>query len=257
MITSCPPNDMASLDSIKPCGQCPVRTYGICSVVGQEHFARLASLVTILELSRKTVFVREQESADHVYVLLRGAAKLYKMLSDGRRQTLGFVYPGDVLGLAAGDGYCFSAETLEPVRLCRLPKTKLKSLARQVDGMDERLFECVVGDLVGAHEQVLLLGRKTAPERLASFLHRRSLQARPTRTRLCLPMSRGDIADFLGMTIETVSRAFAQLRRQGIVDTPNLHEVIILLPAELEALAQGGAPRRVESPSRDFAEINE
>jgi CRP/FNR family transcriptional regulator len=149
--------------------------------------------------------------------------KLLKLLPDGRRQITGFFSIGDFLGLGHGKEYAYGAEAVTPARLCRFPRDRLMSLIEELPGLRHCLFERASGEFAAAQEQHLLLGRKTAVERLASFLiaeSRRAERQGLSRDMVEVPMSRTDIADFLGLTAETVSRTFTRLKREGYIGLP-------------------------------------
>jgi CRP/FNR family transcriptional regulator len=231
--------DPASAD---PCATCDARPHSVCNAIGDEHLGRLASLTQVTEVQPGSHFIREGEPASHFFNLTRGTAKLYKLLPDGRRQITGFATVGHFLGLAVSDTYAFSAEAIEPVRFCRFSRAKLRALLLDFPAMEERLLEVASNELVAAQEQMLLLGRKTARERLASFLIMQSRPATPCgqpRSRLPLPMTRGDIADYLGLTIETVSRTLTHLRKEGLIDIPGTGVLTIQNRRALENLAGG------------------
>ncbi len=159
-------------------------------------------------------FVTEGEPASAFFNISSGTVRLYKLMPDGRRQITGFVGIGHFLGLAVSDTYAFSAEAIEPVRYCRFSRTKLRALLDDFPALEKRLLQVASDELVAAQEQMLLLGRKTARERLASFLlaqSRLGVACQTPRVQFALPMTRGDIADYLGLTIETVSRTLTRL----------------------------------------------
>ncbi len=137
--------------------------------------ARLATIAVVTEAPPGQCFIDEGEPARSFFNITAGTAKLFKLLPDGRRQITGFVGAGHFLGLAVSDTYAFSAEAIEPVRYCRFQRAKLRALLDDFPLMEKRLLEVASNELVAAQEQMLLLGRKTARERLASFL---SLQSR-------------------------------------------------------------------------------
>jgi len=188
------------------------------------------------------VLFREGDPADSFFNVTAGTAKLFKLLPDGRRQITGFVGPGHFLGLAVSDTYAFSAEAIEPVRFCRFPRARLRRLLDDFPAMEKRLLEVAANELVAAQEQMLLLGRKTARERLASFLllqSRQGLACGHSRQRFNLPMTRGDIADYLGLTIETVSRTLTRLRGERMIEVVSQNELVIRDRRALESLAGG------------------
>ena len=129
--------------------------------------------------------------------------------------------------------YTFSAEAIEPVRLCRFSRTKLRAMLDDFPAMEKRLLETATNELVAAQEQMLLLGRKTAHERIASFLIAQARGGPPCtepRRAIHLPMTRADIADYLGLTIETVSRTFSRLKTEKLIALPGSTEVVFLEP---------------------------
>ena len=232
---------------VDPCATCEARPVSVCNAIADADLARLASIAVVTEVPRGESFIDEGEAANCFFNITAGSAKLFKLLPDGRRQITGFVGPGHFLGLAVSDTYAFSAEAIQTVRFCRFQRSKLRALLDEFPLMEKRLLEVAANELVAAQEQMLLLGRKTARERLASFLLSQSRQGLPcghARRHLALPMTRSDIADYLGLTIETVSRTLTKLRAEGMIDLPSQGDVVIVSPGALEGLA-GGATVRV------------
>jgi CRP/FNR family transcriptional regulator len=168
--------------------------------------------------------------------------KLYKLLSDGRRQVTAFLFPGDFFGLSVNGAYAYTAEAMGQVMLCRFPRVKLDVLLGDIPMLEKKLLEATTHELALAHEQMLLLGRKTAREKLATFLVMlmRRLTGRTDGTPLlALTMSRSDIADYLGLTIETVSRTLTAFRKDGLITCPDANHVAIKLPDVLLRIAEG------------------
>ena len=242
-----------AVDSKLPCGRCGARSSGVCGGAAPSDLARLAALATIANVSRGQTFIHEGAPAEHFCMLIQGSAKLYKVLPDGRRQIVGFAYAGSFLGVSAPEYYAFSAEAIEPIRLCRLSRHGLLRLLGDSDAMKQRLLDVAINKLVLAQEHMVLLGRKTTIERVASFLLFQAKRPQPRGVlppRVRLPMSRGDIADYLGVTIETVSRSLTKLANSGVIAIPNIHEVAILDLSRLESLAQGASLEGVVSSVR-------
>jgi CRP/FNR family transcriptional regulator len=218
---------------VDPCSFCVARSVSVCNAIGDADLARLAAVATVTEAPAGHTFIDEGEPADCFFNVTAGSAKLFKLLPDGRRQITGFVGIGHFLGLAVSDVYAFSAEAMEPVRYCRFSRTKLRALLDDFPLMKKRLLEVAANELVAAQEQMLLLGRKTARERLASFLLLQSRQGLPcgsSRSHFTLPMSRSDIADYLGLTIETVSRTLTRLRAERLIELVSQSELSVLDP---------------------------
>ncbi|WP_342363989.1 helix-turn-helix domain-containing protein [Terrarubrum flagellatum] len=169
--------------------------------------------------AKETLFV-QGEAADAVYSLTSGVARLYKIMPDGRRQIVGFGLPGDFLGLAMRDRYGFSVDAVTEVSACRFARGAYSNFVDDHPTLLRRLHEFATHELTLAQDQMLLLGRRNAEEKLASFLismrERWAKLGEPSIT-VELPMSRQDIADFLGLTIETVSRTFTKLAKRKII----------------------------------------
>jgi CRP/FNR family transcriptional regulator len=226
----------------EPCAHCDVRQRSVCGAILEEDLAQLAAVAEIRDYDRGKVFIEEGERAQYFYNVTRGTAKLFKLLPDGRQQVTGFAAIGHFLGLAVVDTYAFSAEAIEPVRVCRFTRNKLHALIVEFPALEERLLATACSELVAAQEQMLLLGRKTALERVASFLlswGAASGMCDEHCNRLKLPMTRSEIADHLGLTIETVSRTLSRMRAQGRIATPSNTEILILDRPWLEELAAG------------------
>lgn len=225
-----------------PCAHCDARTHSVCNAIPNPDIGRLAAAAVVGQAAPGSCFIEEGEPANAFFNITAGTAKLYKLLPDGRRQITGFVGVGHFLGLAVSATYAFTAEAIEPVRYCRFSRPRLRALLDDFPAMEQRLLQVASNELVAAQEQMLLLGRKTARERLASFLMAQSRQGsacQAVRGRFALPMTRGDIADYLGLTIETVSRTLTKLRGEGMIEIPSSTEIIIRDHGGLENLAEG------------------
>jgi CRP/FNR family nitrogen fixation transcriptional regulator len=158
----------------------------------------------------------EKEPADYVYQVKAGAVRSYKLLSDGRRQIGAFHLIGDIFGLADSDSHRFTADAVVETTLWLLKRRSLETKA-QTDGILTRnLLSMTTRNLQHAEDHMLLLGRKCALERVATFLIEMDKRLTATGV-MTLPMTRHDIADYLGLTLETVSRSLSRLRRAGIL----------------------------------------
>ena len=225
-----------------PCFTCEARQLSVCNAIEDADLIRLASIAVVTEAPPGRSFIQEGEPASSFFNITAGSAKLFKLLPDGRRQITGFVGVGHFLGLAVSDTYAFSAEAIVPVRYCRFPRARLRTMLDDFPLMEKRLLEVAANELVAAQEQMLLLGRKTARERLASFLLLQSCQGLPcghSRRRFPLPMTRADIADYLGLTIETVSRTLTRLRGERLIEMLSQNELMVVDHHGLERLAGG------------------
>jgi CRP/FNR family transcriptional regulator len=228
--------------AIEACAHCGARTQSVCNAIPDTELRRLSEASTTHTVAPGSSFITEGEAASAFFNITGGTARLYKLLPDGRRQITGFAGTGHFLGLAVSDTYAFSAEAIEQVQYCRFSRPKLRTLLDDFPQMEKRLLQLASNELVAAQEQMLLLGRKTARERLATFLLTQSRQGAlcpMPRTHLALPMTRGDIADYVGLTIETVSRSLTRLRSDGLIDIPNQTDIVIRNRTRLERIAEG------------------
>lgn len=231
---------IAAGNAAEPCLQCEARAFSVCSAIENHDLGRLAALTHVEHVEAGRGFITEGDRADDFFNVTGGTAKLYKMLPDGRRQITGFAAVGHFLGLAAQDTYGFSAEAVDRVRVCRFSRPRLRRVLDDFPAMERRLCDIAANELVAAQEHMLLLGRKTAVERVASFLIGRS-----AHTSLCgaaprmihLAMGREDISDYLGLTIETVSRSFTRLARERVIARHEAANIEILSLERLCAFA--------------------
>lgn len=222
-----------------PCAACKVRDLSICGAIAPEHLGKLDAIVVHKTLRPGEILFFEGDRSDSLYILTEGCVRLSKMLADGRRQITGFLFPSDFLGLALRERYAYSAEAVGPVALCRYPKNRLEALLDQFPAMERRLLAVASNELAAAQDQMLLLGRKTALERVASFLMilMRRMQMKGRQDMVSLPMTRTDIGDYLGLTIETVSRSLSKLKRDRVVRFLTAQELQIVDPKRLASLA--------------------
>ena len=196
-----------------------------------------------------SIIAYEGDDVLDCFKVLAGAVRLSKLTIDGRRQVLDFRVPGEFLGIPGLDVHAWTAEAVGEVEIRRYPRRRLEALIEAWPGLARHLLALAARELKAAQDQMLLLGRKHAHERLASFLLRMAAAAgqRDARTGAAfdLPMSRNDIADHLGLTVETVSRAFTALRRDGTIALPRPNRVVLLRPAALRELAEGSLEERL------------
>ncbi len=217
-----------------------MRGLTICAALEPADHAKLAGLVQHLNLEPRQPIFHEGEPADYVYTITGGCVAMSKSLADGRRQITGFLGPGDFLGLAVEEEHHYSAETLIETHVCRYPRERFKAVMQSVPALEQRLYALAADELALAQEQILLLGRKTALERLATFLlmmQRRAKQRGLPTDPLRLAMARAEVADYLGLTVETVSRGFTKLRAMGAITLDSAELVRLSKPALLRDLS--------------------
>jgi len=178
----------------------------------------LAALATSVTAERDEEIFAQGGEAGHCYLVVRGCVRTVRLMEDGRRQIGEFLLPGDLFGWEALDEHDFAAEAVTGVVLRRFPRRALEALADRDRDFARRLRELTAGQLRAGRERMLLLGRKTASERIASFILEMARRISPDgRTAIELPMGRADMADYLGLTIETVCRGLMQFRRDGTI----------------------------------------
>ena len=182
----------------------------------------------------------EGDSRDNIYEVVEGVVSVYSIMPDGRRQVISFCYPGTLLGFGHAKSYLYNAETLTPVALRSYPAGALEKLATERPELSQSLMSFMMAELAAARDQLLTLGRKSAPEKIASFLldvSRHNADCGEDPSTLELPMTRSDIADYLGLTIETVSRNFTKLRSDGVIELRHNTTVLVRDMDRLEEIA--------------------
>ena len=227
-----------------PCQGCEVRDRAVCGVLDCANLARFKSMGWTLKLASGQALFHEGDPATRVFTLTTGTLKLYKLLADGRRQVTGFLHPGDFLGISVDDEHAFTAEAVENSQLCWFPTNRFDDFVEDEAAMERELYRMAAHELAAAQQQFVLLGRKTAKERIASFLLSLEQKARRPGGEaglIRLPMNRSDIADYLGLTKETVSRVISALKRDHIIRLEELNSIQILDRERLGQLAEAAA----------------
>jgi CRP/FNR family transcriptional regulator len=212
---------------------------GACS---RDELEALPGIGITLTAEPGQTIVVEGDPIDHYYRIVSGTVRLYRSIADGRRQVIDFLTAHGCFGLTGLDCHACSVEAVSRVVMIRYPRHLLEAAVQSDPGLARRLFRLACAELGRAQTQMLLLGRKTAEERIASFLLRLAATGgrdadRPVVT---LTMSRLDIADHLGLTIETVSRTLSRFRRDGLIALPGRQEIALCRIDRLRALAEGG-----------------
>jgi CRP/FNR family transcriptional regulator len=191
-----------------------------------------------MELRDGESLFAQGDPAVSVFTVTAGMVKTYNILPDGRRQVTGFHLPGDFIGTSVDDEHQFAAEAVGECRVCAFPVRRFENFVEEHRPMERELYIAAARELAEAKRQMILLGRKTAIERMASFLL--SLSERGRRSDVIeLPMCRSDIADYLGLTKETVSRVLADLKGSRIIRLQAIDRVEILDRPRLRSIAYG------------------
>ncbi len=219
------------------CDTCVVRNRAICSALDGTEIAVLSAIGRRRNLAAGESLMWEGEDSVLVANVLEGVLKLSTGTEDGREQIVGVVYPSDFIGRPFGGTTGHGVTALTDARVCVFSRRDFDAFASEHPALEHKLLQRTLGELDRTRRWMLLLGRKSASEKVASFLIEMSerLTAVTCETvgdvrtaRFHLPFSRQQIADVLGLTIETVSRQFTRLKEQGIVDLPSRREVVIL-----------------------------
>ncbi|MEQ8388785.1 MAG: helix-turn-helix domain-containing protein [Alphaproteobacteria bacterium] len=224
------------------CRRCEVSANCVLASGDFQAFERFLPKMDQILLERDQVLYLEGDPARHVHAISEGALKLYKTLRDGRNQVVGFAFPGDFVDFPFGELHDVNAEAVIATRVCRLPRSELHQLCERSPRLEEKFREIAVHEITFAHGQMLLLGRKTASERIASFLLMMSGVSRRLGNGadgIFIPMARVDIADYLGLTVETVSRTLSRMKSDRLIDIPDIHHVTLCDIEAINDLAEG------------------
>lgn len=213
------------------CGNCVARQISICSNVDDSGLAKLRAISSHASFPVGKVIFDQDQRMDRVFIVIKGMIKLYHLLADGQRQITGFLGPGDVLGgiKRHAHSHC-AAEAITEVKVCGFERAGLLRLLQEHPDLCLRLLIAATDEIEAQHFHAVLLGRKRASERLAAFIlliGQRWEKDNGGPNVVHLPMSRADIADHLGQTVESVSRGLTQLRTLGYIELPKPSMVIL------------------------------
>ena len=219
------------------CDTCVVRNRAICSALDAGELAALNSISRRRSLSPGESLMWEGEDSILVANVIDGVLKLSTGTEDGREQIVGVVYPSDFIGRPFGSTTGHGVTALTEAQVCVFTRRDFDAFAREHPALEHKLLQRTLGELDRTRRWMLLLGRKSAGERVASFLLEMSERLveqgcqgthEHPLARFTLPFSRQQVADVLGLTIETVSRQFTRLKSEGLIDLPSRREVAIV-----------------------------
>ena len=197
----------------------------------------LERIGTRLSFARNDEIYAEGGSADVWYKVVSGTVRICKLLADGRRHIAEFCFSGDCFGIDTAGGRRYSAEAVDDAVVMRYQRRATEQLVDRNPALARMLRDTVLRELTAAHGRAFLLARMTAPERVAAFLL--EMRERRDRTKFVdLPMSRNDIADYLGLTIETVCRTLSAFKRAGAIAIASPHRIELLDRSALEAMSE-------------------
>jgi CRP/FNR family transcriptional regulator len=242
--SSAQPRGAPELEAAHPCFDCAVRLQSVCGVLESDELRAFRQSGTTATIEAGQTLFYEGDAATNVFNLTTGTLRLSKLLPDGRRQIAGFVFPGDFLGITMEEEHAFTAEAVTASELCRFPRARFDDFVEAHPHLERRLYALAAHELAAARQQLVLLGRKTAAERVASFLLMLASRAdaegeAEAGDEVVLPMSRNDIADYLGLRIETVSRELSALKAARLIQLTGTHRIRLVDRDRLEELAEG------------------
>ncbi|HBK90827.1 MAG TPA: Crp/Fnr family transcriptional regulator [Parvularcula sp.] len=213
------------------CDLCAVRERSICADLGPRELAQIEKTMARRTVAKSHALMEEGSPNDSLYIIVQGSFRLTKHLEDGRRQVTGFLFPGDFMGVRATPASAYTAEALEDSRVCHFPHKFLDTITVDFPGVKDRLIARGQTEYHKAQDHIVLLGKKTAEERVESFLYMvaRSIgrNTEDDATEAPLPMPRQDIADYLGLRLETLSRTLALLKKKGSIRDLERHRVTL------------------------------
>ncbi len=234
--------------SVDSCQSCVIRNRAICASLNAGELEALNRIGRRVNVQRGQTLMWEGDESALVANVIDGVLKLSTSTADGREQIVGMVYPSDFIGRPFGTTTQHSVTALSDARVCLFSRAAFDDFAREHPRLEHKLLERTLGELDRARDRMLLLGRKSAGERVATFLLEMAQRLAASTCsasgeaveRFDLPLSRQQMADLLGLTIETVSRQLTRLRQAGIIDLPDRRAVVILDHGAMEAEAGNG-----------------
>jgi CRP-like cAMP-binding protein len=207
---------------------------------GADAMAAIQNVSTISRFGRNQTIFNEGDDARYSYKVVEGSVRLCKLMSDGRRQIAEFLLPGDLFGFEAGDEHSLTAEALGDVVVMRCARSQMERISDEQPGVRKQLMLLLRRELSASQDHLVMLGRQTAKERVASFLIQLAERSDAGNgDALDVPMGRQDIADYLGLTIETVCRALSDLKTSNLIGIPNRHQVTLRNLDALQTIADG------------------
>jgi CRP/FNR family transcriptional regulator len=227
------------------CASCEARHRGVCGALSPEQLVALSRTTTKHKVEPGEELIGVAEQVERYSNVLAGVVKLTKSLSDGRQQIVGLQFAPDFLGRPFRTESSINAEAATDVSLCSFPRTAIERMMKESPELEHRLLSQTLKELDEARDWMVTLGRKTAGEKVASFLMLIARNIDPESAggegpaTFDLPLTRADIADFLGLTIETVSRQLSKLRSEGVIRIENNRHIVVAHLSRLEVRSGG------------------
>ncbi len=228
------------------CAGCPIRNRSLCNALSPQKIQALNAISRRVQLEEGESFSIEGDEEVAFANVVEGVLKLARVMEDGREQVVGLLFASDFLGRPnrpAGDSQPFSVQAAGPVELCVFRKKPFEDLLKTYPELESELLSRAFDGLDAMREWMLMLGRKTARERVASLLHHMAVRCRDANCQpsdgFTLPMTRADMADFTGLTIETVSRQVSKLRKENVLVLSGTRAVDTIAMGRLRNIAEG------------------
>lgn len=215
------------------CISCEARHQGVCGSLTPVQLTKLNKYANRYKVDNNDIISSPLKAEDSFVNILSGVVKLSKLMADGRQQIVGLQFAPDLVGRPFTKNSTVIAEAATDINVCTFPKNILEDLLQEAPELEHRLHEQTLRELDDARDWLLTLGRKSAIEKVSSFLVLIATHIDPEQNEeedcitLNMPMKRNDIADFLGLTIETVSRQLTNLRKFGVIEIPDRHKIVI------------------------------
>jgi len=212
------------------CTSCKVRPYSFCRCLKEEDLRHFAKISSEKKFSNKQVIFLQSDEGKRLYNITEGNVKIYQLLQDGRVQIIGFLYPGDFFGSYKKGKYNYSANAIGDVAVCEFKEDVLNNHMDENPELSRELLNMTTNELILAQDRVKVLGKLTATERVANFISNISKQRARINWQdnpISLPMSRQDIADYLGLTIATVSREITNLKTSSVIKMISTSQIYI------------------------------
>jgi CRP/FNR family transcriptional regulator len=218
----------------KDCGDCPIRHRAVCARCDTDELDQLERMKFYRSFQAGQTVIWSGDRMDFVASVVSGIASLTQTMEDGRRQMVGLLLPSDFVGRPGRAVANYDVTAVSDVVMCCFRRKPFEDMMQATPHVNQRLLEMTLDELDAAREWMLLLGRKTAREKIASLLAilaRRDValrqRARDTSLRFDLPLTREQMADYLGLTIETVSRQVSALKRDGLIHLEGTRAVTV------------------------------
>ena len=202
------------------CAVCKIRSYSFCRCLPDDRLKAFAKISEEKDFEDKKTIFLQQEQSRNLYNITKGNVKIYRLLADGRIQIVGFLYPGDFFGSYKKEKYNYSAESIGDLRVCVFEQQSLDDYLEENMSLAKELLHMTSHELTLAQDRMMVLGKMNASERVAKFIlniSEQRLRIGWQNNPISIPMTRQDIADYLGLTLETISREFTKLKAANTI----------------------------------------